>query len=131
MTVVKVNFADLGYSVVPAFLSALAEPAIAVMVACAICSRPLFDKFIPRSWSHSIHGQPGGPHRKSKSYGPIDSSSVQLNDGNVSGNHSATAYAEPYHSHSLELADLPEHGPPRAANYGRGRIRVHDEVIVS
>ena len=48
VTVVKVDFTDIGYSVIPAALAALAEPAIAVIVACSISSRPVFEKMIPK-----------------------------------------------------------------------------------
>lgn len=129
MTVVKTEFADLGYSVVPAFLSALAEPAIAIMVACAICSRPLLEKILPRSWVQSVRSKNGGPRWKSKPYGPIEGSNVRIDGSKHSEAHTAFAYADPFRSNSIELAHLPEYSQHRLA--GSTGIGVQREVMVS
>ncbi len=129
VTVVRTDFADLGYSVVPAFLSALAEPAIAIMVACAICTRPLLEKIIPKSWVQSVRSRAGDPRWTPKSYGLIEGSNIRNDDSTNSETHSAFAYAKPLHSDSIELAQLPGHSQHQVA--GPAGIGVLTEIVVS
>ena len=107
ITVKRIDFADIGYSVEPAALAALAEPAIAVLVACAISSRPVFEKFIPRSWIDGARARRGLGSWKWRSAGQYASSKVRLDNQKESNASSATAYAETSRSISIELR---EHG---------------------
>ena len=129
VTLVKVEVTDIGYSVVPALIAALGEPAIAVLVACSICSRPVFEKMIPRSWIDGARAKRGPTHLKSKSHGQFASSKARLDNTKEVSANSATAYAERSRSRSTELADLPEHGRFIPTNVDG--IEVHKEFFVS
>ena len=110
ITVKKVNFADIGYSVEPAAIAALAEPAIAVLVACAISCRPVYEKIIPRSWIDGARARRGVAVWKWRSDDQYTSSKVRLDNKKEPNATSATPYAETSHSMSMELAHLPDHG---------------------
>lgn len=98
VTVVKVDFTDIGYSVIPAALAALAEPAIAVIVACSISSRPVFEKMIPKSWIDRARARRGVAVWKWRSGGQFASGKVRLDN---------------------KKDPLPEHGQSTAANGNR------------
>lgn len=108
VTVTQIDYTDLGYSVVPAFIWALAEPAIAIIVACLPACRPLLSRLLPAHVRNTLR-------TGDKSYGKIEESGSKLVDRSRSRMgpaphhlHPAAGRARQQASESdIELAETP------------------------